>query len=638
MLSSIRNSRKILQIVLWLVILAFVSTIFVVWGIGSRENQGAYVVKIGDTVVGYEEYRTFYDNTVANLKNTFGDAFEIFMQGQNLDELVTNELINRKLMLQEAKRLEIPLSDIEVIEAIKAVPAFHNDKGEFDTNIYTQALSYFRQTPAVFESAVRDDLLVNKFQLLVSNAQYEVSEAEIMNEYNYRNTKAQVSYFSVPVTNFISKETPKTEELQQYYEDNKFSYEIPAKVKLKYVIFDKNSAKSENIEISTSDIENYYNANISNYTTPENVEIRSITVSVSDWNNENQVKEAKEKIDNALAELKNNVDFSTVVKKYADKLVAENNGVIGRVFKGQMEPEMEKIVFSTEKGKFTDVIKSSNGYNIILVDNKTPEIVAPLNEKIAEITEIFKQNNKESSYRNDVLNTYRNILSSGNITSYVETNKDSGLVVSSTELFEASNPPLPVFLSNQDALKNIFLLNKTEISQLIEDGDITYLFEVEEKIPAIIPAYDEVKERVLIAFKENNAKKTAIADMDKALEKGFDEAIKVFNGKAIKSKEFLRNSPEDILSSADELINSIFKSKKGDTIKKAYLIGDNVYAIKVDNIILPNTDDYLSEKDTIATYIRSIKSEEALSSYIESLRLKNKIVINPAFITKDTVN
>ena len=59
MLSSIRNSRKILQIVLWLVILAFVSTIFVVWGIGSRENQGAYVVKIGDTVVGYEEYRTF---------------------------------------------------------------------------------------------------------------------------------------------------------------------------------------------------------------------------------------------------------------------------------------------------------------------------------------------------------------------------------------------------------------------------------------------------------------------------------------------------------------------------------------------------------------------------------------------------
>ncbi len=638
MLSSIRNSRKVLQIVLWLVILAFVSTIFVVWGIGSRENQGAYVIKIGDTIVGYEEYRTFYDNTVSNLKNTFGDAFEIFMQGQNLDELVTNELINRKLMLQEANRLEIPISDIEVIEAIKAVPTFHNDKGEFDTSIYTQALSYFRQTPAVFEAAVRDDLLVNKFQLLVSNAQYEVSEAEIMNEYNYRNTKAQVSYFSVPVTNFISKEAPKTEDLQQYYEDNKFSYEIPAKVKLKYVIFDKNALETENIEIPTSEIENYYNANISNYTTPENVEIRGIVVSVSDWNNENQVKEAKEKIDNALSELKNNVDFITVVKKYADKLVAENNGIIGKVFKGQMEPEMEKIVFATEKGKFTDVIKSSNGYNIILIDNKTSETVAPLTEKIQEITEILKQNNKETSYRNNVLNTYRNILSSGNITSYTETNKDSGLVVSSSDLFDLNNPPLPVFLSNQDALKNIFLLNKTELSQLIEDGDITYLFEIEEKIPSVIPTYDEVKDKVLVAFNENNAKKTAVLDMDKALDKGFDEALKVFNAKASKSKEFLRNSPEENLSSSNELINLIFKSKKGDTIKKAFLIGDKVYAIKVDNIIPPNTDNYLTEKDTIAAYIRSIKSEEALSSYIESLRLKNKIVINPAFITKDTAN
>lgn len=638
MLSSIRNSRKLLSIVLWLVILAFVSTIFVVWGIGSRENQGSYVIKIDDTVVGYDEYRTFYDNTVANLRNMFGENYDIFLQGQSLDSLVINELTNRKLILLEAKRLEIPVSDIEVIETIKSIPAFQNESGQFDTNIYSQSLSYFRQTPAVFEASVRDDLIINKFQNLIVNSLYEVSNTEILNEYNYRNTKAQVSYFSVPVSQFIPKDAPKEEVLKQYYEDNKFNYEIPAKVKLKYTVFDKNAMPNDKVEISGKEVEDYYNANIASYTTPENVDIRSIAVTVNDWNNQEEVKKAKEKIDNALSELKNNVDFKTVVKKYADTLVAENNGVVGKIFKGQIDPEMEKAVFATEKGKFTDVLKSNNGYYIFMVDDKSPEKVATLIEKMPEITDVLIKNKKESTYRNSVLSTYKEILNAGNITSFKEKNKDNNMVVSSTELFEITNPPLPILLSNQDALKNIFILNKTEISQLIEDGDITYLFEVEEKIPAVIEPYEKVKNQVIEAYNTNEAKKIALADMDKSLEKGFDDALKKYKAKAIKTEEFLRNSPDSNISASTELIKSIFAGKKGDTIKKSYLIGDNVFAVKIDNIFMPSTDKFEEEKETIAAYIRSIKSDEALSSYIESLKQKHKVVINPAFIQSGVAN
>ena len=46
MLSSIRNNRKALSIVLWLVIIAFVATIFVVWGVGEKSNALGYAAKV----------------------------------------------------------------------------------------------------------------------------------------------------------------------------------------------------------------------------------------------------------------------------------------------------------------------------------------------------------------------------------------------------------------------------------------------------------------------------------------------------------------------------------------------------------------------------------------------------------------
>ncbi len=640
MLSSMRSSRKILSIVLWIVIIAFVSTIFVVWGIGSQENQSSYVIKVGDDVVGYEEYRTFYDNTVANLRNMLGDAYNMFAENQNMDSVVISELTNRKLMLQEAKRLNIPVADVEVIDAIKAVPAFQNDKGQFDPDIYVQSLSYFRQTPSVFESAVRDDLLVSKFQSLISNAQYAVSEDEILNEYNYRNTKAKISYFSLPISDFIPKSNISDEELSKYYEENKLSYEIPTKIKLKYIVFDKNSYTNpqEKAEISIKEVEDYYNANKSAYSTPASVVMRNVAVAVPNWNDESEVKKSREKIDKALSELKNGADFKAVVKKYADSLVASNDGVVGRVYEGQLEPEFEKAVFSTEVGKFTDVLKADYGFHIVYVDEKTPAKVYSMEEKLPEITDILMKNRKETSYRNSVLNTYKEILNAGNITAFKENNKDNNLAVVSTDLFDVNNPALPVFLSNQDALKNIFILNKTELSSLIEDGDISYLFEVEDKIPAIIPPLNEIKDKVIKAYREKEAEKIAVSDVEKALESGFNNALKTFKAKAIKTEEFKRSAPDSSISSSKELVNSIFSAKNGDTIKKAYIIGDNVYAVEVNNIIKPTKDDYVSEKDAIATYIRSIKSEEAVSSYIDSLKAKTKIQVNPAFLPEGSTN
>lgn len=634
MLNSMRSSRKILSIVLWIVIIAFVSTIFVVWGIGSRENQATFVAKIGDDTITYEEYRTFYDNTVQQLRSMFGDAYDEYAKTQDMDALVLRELTDRKLMLIEAKRLGIPASDFEVIEAIKAVPAFQNEQGQFDPERYVQTLNYFRQTPAVFEASVRDDILVAKFQSLVRNAQYAVSEEAVMSEYNYRYSTAQVSYFSVPVSSFTPAQGPTDEALAAYYEENKESYRVPAKIKLKYVIFDKNAYTPEDITVSEDEIKAYYDANISSYVTQDSVVMRNIAVGVSNWNDEEEVKKARAKIDEAMEALKKpGADFIDVVRKYADPLVASNDGLVGRVHKGQLQPDFEAAVFATEPGAFTDVLKAEYGFHIIKVDEKTPAKTYTIDEKRGEITDAIKNNKKNDSFRNYVISLYKGILEAGNITAYIKAKPESGLTVASTEFFPESEAAMPVFLSKPDALKNIFTLSKTELSQLVEDGTVTYLFEVEDKIASEIPTLDKVKEQVVAAYNRSQALKTAVADIEKSLaDSSFADAAKNFKAEIVKPSEFSRFQPDLTLAPSFELIAAVFDAEPGKTLPKAYVIGDNVYAVNVENIIPPSSDNYDKEKDAITSYIRSIKEEEAIISYIDSLRAKTKIEVNPAFI------
>lgn len=640
MLSSMRNNRKILSVVLWAVIIAFVSTIFVVWGIGGRENRASFVAKVGDSTIGYDEYRNFYDNTVKQLRAVFGNAYDEYAKSQDIDALVISELINRRLFLAEAIRLGIPASDYEVIETIKNISAFHDDKGQFDSERYVQALNYNRQTPAVFEASVRDDILIGKLQSLIRDGQSAVSDAAIMNEYNYRGKMAQVSYFSVPISTFPLKDAPSADALSSYYERNKNSYRVPAKIKLKYISFDENAFQPGDISIDNKEIEGYYAERISSYTVPESVVVRNIAVSVSDWNDEKIVQAAKAKIDEALSFLKKpGADFVAAVKKYSDPSASANDGLVGRVYKGQLKPDFEEAIFVAKQGEVTDVLKTDFGYHIVKIEEKTPGKVYTLDEKRDEITEAIKNNKQKTAFRNHVLSVYKDILKAGNITAYSEASSNGNLKVLSTPLFAENEPTLPVFLSKPDALRNMFSLSKTELGQLIEDGAVTYLFEVEDKIPFKIPALDEVKEQVTEAYKKEESAKAGLAGVEKALaEQGFDKTAASFKAVVSKSGEFQRSEPDDAFLGEQVLINAIFASKQGETLKNAYLIGDKVYAIKVERIILPSTDAFENEKEAIASYIRSVKAEEAIVSYIDTLKSKVKIEINPAFLNSGKTN
>jgi len=129
MLDLIRKKKKslIIKVVFYLIIGAFVGTIFLVWGKGSDKAQsdGNVAVTINGSQVSYDDYQTSYSNLYNLYRSVYKEQFTPALEKQlNLRQQALDSLIDQTLLLEEGKRLGIRVSKQELVDSIAAIDAF----------------------------------------------------------------------------------------------------------------------------------------------------------------------------------------------------------------------------------------------------------------------------------------------------------------------------------------------------------------------------------------------------------------------------------------------------------------------------------------------------------------------------------
>ncbi len=520
MLNAMRGNRKFLTIVLWIVILAFLSTIFVVWGLGPNETEGNFAVKIDGKSLSYAEYRNFHDSSIATLRESYGPLFEQFAANNDIDKIIQNDYIDRYLLIEEAKKLGVIASDEEVISTVASIPSFHTN-GVFDPMLYQEILASNRMSPTMFEESVRDDLYLSKVRVLISSAGLVVTEQEIDLEHEARTTTRNISYAMIPTAKF-GTDNITDENLKTYLNDNQDNYKTEKEIKLKYIVFKKDEFDIDNITIDDKDIEERYAMNIEKYTV---------------------------------------------------------------------------------------------GDKVSTLDKVETEIV----------TELRKEQ-LDALFRSYILEQFKEVLALGNISAFSKTEKGKDLKIYKTGFFDQNKiPPQLVNLIN---INRLFKLSKSDISQLIQDGDNVYLFEIEDAKESIVPAFDTIKKTVLTDYKKNIAGGIALEEVSKSMvDKDINAIAKQYNVRVNKYNGF---NAETNLNAVDNvtLMRNILTSDGGVMIDQPYLVNDYVVVARVDKKNLSSAKMTEDEKEEIIGYIRSVKAPEALITYIEALREGKDIILS----------
>ena len=177
--------------------------VFAFFGVFSPDPSmtGTSIGSVGGDPISLREFSQQYNQRVQALQG-FGIKPEQ-IKAFRIEESVFDGLVDRKLMLNNAKHRKLLLADEVLREEIRKIPAFQTD-GHFDRLKYKNVLEANRYTSVAFESLVREDLQVRKWQERF-NEWAQVSDLEVQNTYILEQNKRTLDYVWLPYQAFQKK-------------------------------------------------------------------------------------------------------------------------------------------------------------------------------------------------------------------------------------------------------------------------------------------------------------------------------------------------------------------------------------------------------------------------------------------------
>ncbi len=617
----------------WLIkiLLGAIVLVFVFWGVGSFRDRGAgRVASVNGDPIMVEEYNEAYNHLVEQIKQRYGNRLnDEMLKMLQVKKQALDQLIEKRLLLTEAKRLQFMVSDEELSSSIKTVPAFQNN-GNFDNRRYRAVLAQNHLTPESFEAKQREFILMDKVRSLISDS-VMVSDAEVEDSYQWKNSQIKIDYVLFDPS-LISDIRLSEDELKTYYDTHKNTYKTEPKRKAVYLQFTPEMYNSR-ITLTDSEIKDYYEANPGEFDTPKTVEASHILIKVAQDANPELVDKAREKALMVLKKAKEGKDFSELAKQYSDDPGGKNGGHLGAFKRDAMvEPVAEKA-FSMNPGEISDPVRTQFGFHIIKVEKVNAAATLSLEQASPKIVKKLTDE-KAKNLANEEANAAYNAALNADALSKVAAALKQQLIT--TEPF-GRNGPAGVKNPAQFAAA-AFELAPNAISDIIDSGDTYYILQVIEDIPESVPEFALVADRVREDLTKEKQDEQALKDARQCLadlKSGI--LLKTFQGKkGIKTgtTDFFKRSDRipDIgyereissaafgLSSEKKYADEPIKGQKG------------YYVIAFKERKAADPDGLANEKGQITETLTSQKQRRIFEDLLTSLRNSGKIIVENGYL------
>lgn len=385
-----RKNVKQLAPTLWIVIIAFIITIFAVWGggIGSGEGRASNtIITIGKEKISANYYYESLRQRLEAMKREFKELNRNLIQQLNIPQQVLEQIVQQTLLLQTAKDMNLDASAEEIREKILSYPAFQRNGQFVGFEEYKKILDWNRIPLSQFEESLRKEILINKL-IQVLTAGITLTSEELWENYKKEKETAQLEYVVVEADKIELKEAPPQSEIQAYFDKNKEDYKIPEKREGALVFLKIEDIKGE-IELADSEIENYYKDNLSQFKEPEKTRISRIYLPYEDKEKELVLAEAK----NILDRIKSGDDFGELAMSHSKDEKAEESGDWGLYDWKRLSTEEQEEIKKIDKGEITEILELEDGVSIIKMTEKEPEITKSLEEVRMRIKSILEDQN-----------------------------------------------------------------------------------------------------------------------------------------------------------------------------------------------------------------------------------------------------
>jgi peptidyl-prolyl cis-trans isomerase C len=145
-----------------------------------------------------------------------------------------------------------------------------------------------------------------------------------------------------------------------------------------------------NLNITEADAKAFYDQHPEYFTQPESIRASEIVIKVDPKADAAKKEEARKKLEDIQKRVQKGENFAVLAKEFSQSASAAQGGDLGVIPRGRMPKAFDDAAFSMKPGEVSGIVEIDLGFQLIKVQEKTPEKVVPFKDVEERIQQHLK--------------------------------------------------------------------------------------------------------------------------------------------------------------------------------------------------------------------------------------------------------
>ena len=519
MFDFVRQHNKIMQFLL--VLLIFPS--FVLFGIDGYNRfreKGAAVAVVDGQDISQSEWDNALRNETQKIRESMPNIDAKWLDSPEVKYEILERMVRDRLLSTASAKLYLGVSDQRLAQELQKNPtiaSLRKPDGSLDIERYKQLLASQGMSPESFEGRMRADLAVQQVIAGVARGSFlPASLKEVSTSAFNEQREIQVQIFKGE--DFIREVKSTEEQLNAFYKLHAEEFKSVESADVEYLVLDMPSIE-KSVSVSESDLKTYFEQNNAKLAGQEERRASHILITAPKDAPASERDKARSKATELLATIKKDPSsFAELAKKNSqDPVSAAKGGDLDFFTRGSMVKPFEDAAYSLQKGQVSDLVESDFGFHIIkLTDIKALHTPSFQEMRPALEAQVRRQGSQKKFA--EAAELFTNLVYEQSDSLKPAADKLKLEIHTLTGISPSSNPTQLGVLKNSKILGALFAKDSVDKKRNTEAVELAPNFLASARIikytPARILSYEEVKDKVKVAYERENAlalaKKTAV--------------------------------------------------------------------------------------------------------------------------------
>ncbi|MFN2328891.1 MAG: SurA N-terminal domain-containing protein [Chromatocurvus sp.] len=360
MLQNIRANSKgtLAKIIIGLIVISF--SIFGIESLLVGGGSNAVAEINGEELSPAEVQQTVNLQKRRLLSMLGDDADPALLDDERLAAQAIDSLIERKLLVQAAKKQGLVVSDSDIGAIIASMEQFQLD-GQFSAPLYQNTLASAGYTPALFQRSLREDLLLAQLRAGLSASEF-ATPTELGAGAMVTAEQRDIRYLMLPLDRFNNIDEVGEDDIQAYYADNSDEFMSPESVDISFIEL---TADAFQKPVSEDQLREAFD--LAKQDAQYQTESRVAHILLEQGNNETET-DYLERIEDAQQAVSDGMPFDEAAAAYSDDVgSADFGGDLGFTAGDTFPEAMEDAITALEPGQVSAPVKTDAGIHLIKV-------------------------------------------------------------------------------------------------------------------------------------------------------------------------------------------------------------------------------------------------------------------------------